>query len=61
MEAMVMPAIGESTGISEREAAPHLSVEDDLDLIAFELWQRASGEGGPEPWVDMEESILAPH
>ena len=62
MEAIAM-AVAEDTAVrSGLEEIPHVSVDDEFEMLAFDLWRRASCQGGAGevPCRDMEESILAP-
>ncbi len=63
MEALAVATVEDIGVKSELEEIPHVSVEDEVEMLAFELWKRASCEGAAAdvPCADIEESVLAPH
>jgi hypothetical protein len=62
MEALAVAAVEDIAANSGLEEGPCVSVEDDVEMLAFELWKRASCEGAADaPCADIEESVLAPH
>jgi hypothetical protein len=60
METVAMPLADELAEVSQKDyAAPPKFEEQDLDILAFELWQRANcpKEPADEYWLGEEEAL----
>lgn len=42
MEALAMPVAGEATDVKQSSTPPRRFDEEEMDIVAFKLWQRAS-------------------
>lgn len=59
MEALVIPTIEKASEPSlRRRMLPLRLYEEDLDVLAFELWQQAScPEATGEPWAEDQDQL----
>lgn len=59
MEIFTIPVSHEATRLPEADDAPRPGIEEqEMDILAFELWQRANSlEIEPEPELQEEETL----